>query len=395
MKKIFTAIFVITCLAGFSQIKVYTGGNVSIGSTSTAPPSGFKLQLVGNSVFSSAPSGIVSSGMIRGTNAYSSATTPDFTWWGNDQVGIFHPASNVFAFTVAGVEAARFDANKNLCIGTPNNIDGERVRIESGNNISLLTRNTSTVSYSYAHKFHVMNNLIKTLTVINNNVDKFYVYGNGQANSAVGFVTFSDLSLKENLDTLRNSLNIVTSLKGYTYNYRSDPNRRYMGFIAQDVEQLIPEVVTTFDDGLKGIFYQNMIPIMVEAIKEQNKKIVELEKNLKDCCAKGKMGMINENNNSNDVMNSSLSKSNSKLFQNVPNPFNSQTTIEYYIPSTCTQASIIIFDMQGKLIKTIPLQQKENGNIRVDAGSLQPGMYMYTLVVDSNEIDTKRMILTE
>ena len=55
-------------------------------------------------------------------NSTSSATTPSFTWWGNDQTGIFRPASNVVAISTGapGVERARFaDAGVSIGIGTP------------------------------------------------------------------------------------------------------------------------------------------------------------------------------------------------------------------------------------------------------------------------------------
>ena len=50
--------------------------------------------------------------------------------------------------------------------------------------------------------------------------------------------------------------------------------------------------------------------------------------------------------------------------------------------------------MQGKLIKTYPLTAKGEGNIEITANELQPGMYMYSLITGGNEIDTKKMILT-
>ena len=53
--------------------------------------------------------------------------------------------------------------------------------------------------------------------------------------------------------------------------------KKKIGLIAQEVELIIPEVVRTGDDGLKGIEYQNLVGLLIEAIKEQQKQINELK----------------------------------------------------------------------------------------------------------------------
>ncbi len=82
-----------------------------------------------------------------------------------------------------------------------------------------------------------------------------------------------------------------------------------------------------------------------------------------------------------------------KLFQNTPNPFNTQTEIRYFLPDDVKQASICIFDMQGALLKCYPADN--SGSLVLYASELQPGMYIYSLIANRNEVDTKRMILTK
>ena len=53
--------------------------------------------------------------------------------------------------------------------------------------------------------------------------------------------------------------------------------KKRIGLIAQEVELIIPEVVRTGDDGLKGIEYQNLVGLLIEAIKEQQKQINDLK----------------------------------------------------------------------------------------------------------------------
>jgi hypothetical protein len=51
--------------------------------------------------------------------------------------------------------------------------------------------------------------------------------------------------------------------------------------------------------------------------------------------------------------------------------------------------------MQGKQISHYPVYERGNGSITITGGTLEPGMYMYALIADGKEVDTKRMILTE
>lgn len=83
------------------------------------------------------------------------------------------------------------------------------------------------------------------------------------------------------------------------------------------------------------------------------------------------------------------------LFQNTPNPFSTSTEIKYYLPEQVQQAYLYIFNMQGTLLKTTKLNEREYGQITINASELNPGMYIYSLVTDGKEVDTKRMILTE
>ena len=104
MKKyILTIGIAILSIVSFAQIKVHDNGNAIIGSTST-PSSGYKFQIVGQSAFTATNTSITSAAMIRGNNGYSTATTPDFTYYGDTTTGIFHYAQSILGFTTAGSE---------------------------------------------------------------------------------------------------------------------------------------------------------------------------------------------------------------------------------------------------------------------------------------------------
>jgi hypothetical protein len=79
------------------------------------------------------------------------------------------------------------------------------------------------------------------------------------------------------------------------------------------------------------------------------------------------------------------------LDQNVPNPFAEQTTISYFIPETARAAKIIFFDLSGKTLKSVDVE-KGSGLITVFAPSLSSGTYSYSLIVDGQTVETKKMV---
>ena len=91
------------------------------------------------------------------------------------------------------------------------------------------------------------------------------------------FTQASDARLKQNIQTLNNAVGIVLSLRGVSY---SRDGKEEIGLIAQEVEPILPQVVTTTENGMKGISYSNMVGLLVEAIKEQQKTIDELNARL-------------------------------------------------------------------------------------------------------------------
>ena len=99
-----------------------------------------------------------------------------------------------------------------------------------------------------------------------------------------GFGQSSDERIKTNIKTIENALDKTLLLRGVEYNdIRIEPEKKKIGLIAQEVELIIPEVVrTSEDDGLKSIEYQNIVGLLVEAIKDQQKQINELKNILKN-----------------------------------------------------------------------------------------------------------------
>ncbi len=164
-------------------------------------------------------------------------------------------------------------------------------------------------------------------------------------------------------------------------------NENY-GFIAQELREVFPELVREDNEGYLGIDYISLIPVMVEAMKELREEINMLKSANEEFELRDKNVLDNNNGMENSTQGA-------MLYQNAPNPFSSETEIRYYIPNSAGQASMLIFDMQGSLKKQMQITGKGNGSLTINASELPAGMYIYTLIVDGREIDSKRMILTK
>ena len=96
--------------------------------------------------------------------------------------------------------------------------------------------------------------------------------------NATTVTTTSDIRLKSDIRNLENSLDKVCQLRGVQYRLNDSENIN-IGMIAQEVESIIPEVVTEDKDGFKGLQYQNIVSLLVESIKELKKEIEILKNN--------------------------------------------------------------------------------------------------------------------
>jgi len=91
----------------------------------------------------------------------------------------------------------------------------------------------------------------------------------------------SDARKKYNIKTIENSLNKVSRMRGVEYD-RFDTDLHYVGVIAQEMEEIIPEVVNEDADGFKYVSYGNLVGVLIEAIKDLKNKVDVLEEKLKD-----------------------------------------------------------------------------------------------------------------
>jgi hypothetical protein len=253
------------------------------------------------------------------------------------------------------------------------------------------------------------------------------VYVDGVLTEALN-LGWSDINLKENIDTIANALDSIKLLIPTQYNFKAQnagnihfDNKRHFGFIAQEVETVYPNLVSTTYTGpeldslgnishasvpFKALDYTSIIALAVKAIQELDQKvttqdslITALNNQLQSCCSY---------NNERTSPNQSQSQAQTSfqmdvhlnnstvvyLGQNAPNPFIEHTVINFVVPTEVKQVEMQFFDADGKQIQSINIAQRGSGLLNVYGENLSAGTYTYVLVIDGKVISSKRMLKT-
>lgn len=96
---------------------------------------------------------------------------------------------------------------------------------------------------------------------------------------AVHFDNVSDISLKENIQQINNSIDIINQFNPVSFQWKTNKNISY-GLIAQEIEKILPSIVNEKADGTKTINYIEIIAFLIAAIKEQQKQIDNINSNI-------------------------------------------------------------------------------------------------------------------
>ena len=206
-----------------------------------------------------------------------------------------------------GVDAAGTDNSTNVSLtGTPDyiTISGQvitRNQIDLANDVTgvLPSANldsdtahlSGTQTFTGAKSFNEAVNINKTTEASSKTSGALIVDGGVgiakalQVGGDVVAYASSDERLKDNIQNIENPIEKVQSLKGVTWDWNDNadevqqslPN---VGVIAQDVEKVLPQLVTDRDNGFKGVDYAKLTGLLIEAVKDQQKQIDELKSKL-------------------------------------------------------------------------------------------------------------------
>ncbi|PSR55947.1 hypothetical protein AHMF7605_21805 [Adhaeribacter arboris] len=365
----------------------------------------------GAGVFGTGKRGVYGTGSTYGVNGYSSTSTGVY---GNGNVGVYGRGTDtgiygvgssygVYGFTSSGIGVFG-TSNSNIAVW------GSSFRNYGGNfysssNHGLWAETGSTASGVYAGAFK----------------GNVFTYGSYLP---------SDKEIKKNIQDFGNAIDIINKLNPKYYQYREDgkyaslqlPKGNHYGLLAQDLEQVLPNLVNEMPFALnsdtqvnnkpqemrpsanedlanaridpqpvtrdilntKAVNYTELIPIMIKAMQEQQQTINILTDKIAKLEAGGRMSGSNNSEHS-----GSLGVS---LEQNTPNPVNSTTTFRYTVPANATAQILVYNSATGKLVKT--LQAPASGEIQMNGNDLPAGNYIYTLVVNGKQVASKQLILS-
>ena len=188
-------------------------------------------------------------------------------------------------------------------------------------------------------------------------------------------------------DALNKFLGVPDSLRVPTTEV--ERNTRQVGFVAQEVDALIKKSGFVFsgiespknENDLYAIRYGEFVVPLVKAMQEL---IAEVD-HLKEQLSQSKAGSAVAEGN---IVGASM-------YQNNPNPFSNTTEIQMELPETTRQAAIIVYNLEGKELKSITVNDRGKAMAKISANEFGAGMYLYALIVDGKVVDTKRFILTK
>ncbi|HYG53192.1 MAG TPA: tail fiber domain-containing protein [Flavobacteriales bacterium] len=210
----------------------------------------------------------------------------------------------------------------------------------------------------------------------------------------------SDKRFKKNIQKFESASAKLQKLNGYTYTFnaaafkeRNFESTEQIGLIAQEVQEVFPQLVKDDGSGYLAVNYTGLIPVMLEGFKEQQATIEAQQKQIDELKSLVQSLATNNNGIKNNAQAITFTDKNSVILdQNMPNPFAESTVITYSLPAEFGKAQILFHTADGKIIRAVDVNPKGIGQLTVFANDLTTGTYTYTLVVDGKIIDTKRMV---
>lgn len=217
----------------------------------------------------------------------------------------------------------------------------------------------------------------------------------------------SDVRLKKDINRMGNSLEIIKKLNPVTYGFKAEefgdmglPRTLQYGFIAQELEKVLPTHVSDLDNGYKAVNYTMLIPLLTKGMQETTTqleqataKIVTLEQQMNDMQKKNDE-LINQLERKGITLQTNGSNISEQFFQNRPNPFSESTTISYNFIADGNY-KLVLTDLTGKLIKQYANLQGK-GEVKINKTDLpSAGIYLYSIITENGEIAASKQLILE
>ena len=186
--------------------------------------------------------------------------------------------------TTAGGDYSTAMGESTLASGSRSTAMGEETRasdytslVVGKHNLAGYTVTASATEYSLDNTAFVIGNGSSW----DNRSDALVVKFNGDATLAGNLNINSDARLKANIVSLGSTLSKLLQIDGKSYTMKKDESEKQkIGLLAQDIEKVFPELVSE-SHGVKSVNYQGLVPVLINALKEQQSEIDELKTMLK------------------------------------------------------------------------------------------------------------------
>lgn len=214
---------------------------------------------------------------------------------------------------------------------------------------------------------------------------------------------YSDARAKENVKTLTTGLDAILNLRPVTYQWKksdatplvanisiasetdstmeafgpSEENTQY-GFLAQEVENVIPEAVKTDEDGHKMINYTAIIPMLVQAIQELQSTVELQEQKIQQL-------------STHSLLKGNAVTNKYKILGCTPNPTNGNVTISTQLDTEAKTAVLVIRSLTGTEEMRVNVSN-DSPSVNVNASTLSTGMHIVTLYVNDVVCDSARLV---
>ncbi|MEM9919619.1 MAG: tail fiber domain-containing protein [Bacteroidota bacterium] len=303
--------------------------------------------------------------------------------------------------------------------GSPNACPGYGIRIQpnTANQLSLFLQSDREPTlqfgpgpFSFVYKPDPLDKGCGTRIITISNRSRNLVTVSG-AISATAFNVSSDRRLKRDFEDISSPLEKILATNGQRYYYTDKtmefpfnnmPQTEQLGYIAQELQEILPQAVNQDDSGYLSVKYHMLVPVITEAMKEQQDIIDQQQVTIDEQQTtidqqKARMAQLEDRLvRIEQVLNQQgqleLGKDNIQLRQNRPNPFGKNTTIDYKLPEGFNAASIRIIDASGKEIRNYAINNTV-GQLDVDGTDLTSGIYYYSLIVNGQVVRTEKMIV--
>jgi hypothetical protein len=279
------------------------------------------------------------------------------------------------------------------------------------------------------------------------------LYGLGW--STVGAWTGSDIRFKDNISDIENPFDVLSKLKGKSYNFRYNEfpkynfdDKRTFGFIAQELQEVLPEAVRMGPDSFLAVNYMTLIPYLCEGIKIHHEEIeklknasefqntnseptisdsvkINLEKQVDSMKVLNELQTtkidsleqvltenIKETQEIKEKLNSliaclstkglcetietkSASKDEPFLGQNTPNPFANETVIPYYLPEGSQNAMIEVYNSNSNVVYKFVNLETGHGSVQINHQGVNGEVLYYRLIIDGKVFKVLKMLRIE